>query len=97
MSTSFKSIQSVIAFVLVLLNSFLMLREEYTGEECGKCDENEHNPFVLVLPLLTSAKKMRVFLLVFAFVRKIVRARVALALVKEVITEREERFFQFPR
>ena len=72
-----------------------MLREEYTGEECGKCDENEHNPFVLVLPLLTSAKKMRVFLLVFAFVRKIVRARVALALVKEVITERE-RLVQFP-
>jgi hypothetical protein len=107
MSTSFKSIQSVIAFVLVLsVHSFLSVREA----PCGTRDENEEHDFslfVLVLPpllalLFAVVKKVkRVSLLVFAFVRilVVVVAKPPL-LVKEVIiiiTEREREIIPIPK
>jgi hypothetical protein len=106
MSTSFKSIQSVIAFVLVLsVHSFLSVREAL----CGTRDENEDHEdalFVLVLPpllaLFTLKKVRKVSLLVFAFVRilVVVVAKPPLLLVKEVIiiiTEREREIIPIPK
>jgi len=87
----------VIAFVLVLLNSFLSTREE-----CGTRDENEEHDALFVLPLLLllsllllfTVKKMLVFFfLVFVFVRiKVCAFRVVakpLLVEKEVIARRE--------
>ena len=98
MSTSFKSIQSVIAFVLVLLvHSFLSVREALCGTTRDENEDHEDALFVLVLPpllaLFTLKKVRKVSLLVFAFVRiLVVVAKPPPLLVKEVIiiiTERE--------
>ena len=110
MSTSFKSIQSVIAFVLVLsVHSFLStMREAYCGTTCDENEDHEDALFVLVLPpllalLFAVVKKVkRVSLLVFAFVRilVVVVAKPPLLLVKEVIiiiTEREREIIPIPK
>lgn len=97
----------MIAFVLVLLvHSFLSVREALCGTTRDENEDHEDALFVLVLPpllaLFTLKKVRKVSLLVFAFVRilVVVVAKPPLLLVKEVIiiiTEREREIIPIPK